>query len=59
MKKNDAIKYFGSAMKLAECLKISKSAVSQWTDTIPHGRACEIQILTKGKLKAKKIVSNY
>ncbi|MDN2661821.1 Cro/CI family transcriptional regulator [Psychromonas sp. 14N.309.X.WAT.B.A12] len=52
MKKIDAIKYFGSVNKLAESLNITKSAISQWPSKVPRGRACEIQILTKGKLKA-------
>ena len=52
MKKTDAINYFGSANVLAKKLNVSKSAVSQWSETIPRLRAFEIERLTKGKLKA-------
>ena len=52
MKKSEAIKHFGTATKLAKALGITKSAVSLWPEKIPRGRAFEIQVLTKGKLKA-------
>ncbi|PTS80436.1 Cro/Cl family transcriptional regulator [Aeromonas sp. HMWF036] len=52
MKKEDAINYFGSAAELARSLNISEPAVSRWGDTIPKGRAYQIEVLTGGKLKA-------
>ncbi|QTL94013.1 Cro/CI family transcriptional regulator [Aeromonas jandaei] len=52
MKKEDAISYFGSAAELARSLNISEPAVSRWGDTIPKGRAYQIEVLTDGKLKA-------
>lgn len=52
MKKADVISYFGSAAELARRLEISEPAVSQWGDTIPKGRAYQIEVLTGGKLKA-------
>ncbi|VXA79761.1 MULTISPECIES: Cro/CI family transcriptional regulator [Aeromonas] len=52
MKKEDAISYFGSAAELARNLNISEPAVSRWGDTIPKGRAYQIEVLTGGKLKA-------
>ena len=52
MKKADAINYFGSAAELARKLNISEAAVSQWGDTIPQGRAYQIEVLTGGALKA-------
>ena len=52
MKKEDAITYFGSAAELARSLNISEPAVSRWGDTIPKGRAYQIEVLTGGKLKA-------
>ncbi|BCS47364.1 Cro/CI family transcriptional regulator [Aeromonas veronii] len=52
MKKEDAISYFGSAAELARSLNISEPAVSRWGDTIPKGRAYQIEVLTGGKLKA-------
>ncbi|MFM5577091.1 Cro/CI family transcriptional regulator [Aeromonas veronii] len=52
MKKEDAISYFGSAAELARSLNISEPAVSRWGETIPKGRAYQIEVLTGGKLKA-------
>lgn len=51
----DAIAFFGTASNLADALDIEKSAVSQWKDRPPIGRQAQIQILTKGKLKADPI----
>lgn len=52
MKTADAIKYFGGVIKLAAALDINRTAVYQWGDTVPKGRAYEIEVLTKGALKA-------
>lgn len=51
MKKSDAIKHFGGIVQLAEVLGIRPQAISQWSENIPLGRAYQLQILTKGKLK--------
>ena len=51
MKKIDAIKHFGGIVKLAEALDIRPQAISQWSATVPVGRAYQLQILTEGKLK--------
>lgn len=55
MKKADAINYFSSAAELAKKLNISEAAISQWGETIPQGRAYQIEVLTGGKLKADPI----
>ncbi|WP_429178634.1 Cro/CI family transcriptional regulator [Aeromonas salmonicida] len=47
-----AVNYFGTKAAIADALGIKKSAVSQWGDTIPKGRAYQIEVLTGGKLKA-------
>lgn len=47
-----AVKYFGSKAALARALGINKGAVSQWGETIPKGRAYQIEVLTGGQLKA-------
>lgn len=52
MKTNDAAAFFGSKKKLAEALLINPSAVTQWGDYVPESRQYQIQVLTKGKLKA-------
>lgn len=50
MKTKDATKFFGGTKALAKALGISSSAVSQWGEFVPKGRAYEIQILTNNKL---------
>lgn len=50
MKKNSAIKYFGSSSELANQLNISKQSISQWGDDVPRLRAFEIERLTNGVL---------
>lgn len=52
MNMNDAIKHFGSKTKLAAALGIQPSAVTQWGESVPESRQYQIQVLTKGKLKA-------
>lgn len=52
MKTELAVDYFGTKAAIADALDIKKSAVSQWGDTIPKGRAYQIEVLTGGKLKA-------
>lgn len=51
---NEAIKYFGSKKGIADALQVNKSTVTNWGDQIPRGRQFELQVLTKGKLKATK-----
>lgn len=53
MKKDDALKYFGGVSNTAKALGIHRSSVSLWGDEIPMGRAYQIEILTKGQLKAR------
>lgn len=52
MKKTDAIKYFGNKANIAKALNIEPQAVYQWGEYVPKGRAFEIELMTKGKLKA-------
>lgn len=52
MKKNDVISHFGNATKAANALGVTKSAISQWPETIPRLRAFEIERITNGELKA-------
>ncbi|MFT6987811.1 MAG: DNA-binding transcriptional regulator YdaS (Cro superfamily) [Psychromonas sp.] len=51
MKKSTAITYFGNATNLAKAIGINPSAVYQWPEKIPRGRAFELQHLTNGELK--------
>jgi DNA-binding transcriptional regulator YdaS (Cro superfamily) len=52
MKTKDAIAHFGTATALAKALKISVAAVSQWGDSVPVGRAYQIEVVSGGALKA-------
>lgn len=51
----EAIAFFETATKLATALGIEKSAVSQWSEHPPIGRQAQIQLLSRGKLKADPI----
>lgn len=58
MTKQEAIDYFGGAKdggvrKLADALGISVQAIYDWPEgAIPTGRQYQLQVLTKGRLKA-------
>ena len=52
MKTKSAVEYFGTKVAIADALGIKKSAVSQWGQNVPKGRAYQIEVLTGGKLKA-------
>lgn len=51
---DEAVVYFGGKSKLAKALGINPSAVSMWGETIPEVRQYQIQVLSKGKLKADR-----
>lgn len=53
MNKSDVLSYFGGVAATAKALGISHVAVSKWGDTIPQGRAYQIEVLTGGELKAE------
>lgn len=55
MKKSDVLSYFGGVDKTAKALGITHVAVSKWGETIPQGRAYQIEVMTGGKLKADPI----
>lgn len=55
MTKQEAIEHFGSGAELARQLGIERSAVSLWGSEIPSGRQFQIEVLTKGKLKADPV----
>jgi transcriptional repressor of cell division inhibition gene dicB len=54
MNTKDAAAHYGSKTALAEALGISRAAVSLWGDTVPEARQYQLEILTKGKLKADR-----
>jgi hypothetical protein len=50
MKKEDAVKAFGSIRKLAEALGLSVQAVHQWPDDVPQLRVYQIrELMQKGE----------
>jgi transcriptional repressor of cell division inhibition gene dicB len=51
----DVIKHFGGIVNLAKALKITPHAIYQWKK-IPLARAFQIELLTNGKFKAKKLL---
>ena len=50
MYKADVINYYGTLVKLAEVLKISPAAISQWKDIIPERQAYRLERLTNHEL---------
>ncbi|WP_017445775.1 Cro/CI family transcriptional regulator [Gayadomonas joobiniege] len=52
MKTSTAIAFYGNATRLADALKVSRQAISQWGEKVPPLRAYELERLTNGKLKA-------
>lgn len=55
MKKLEVIAYFGGVTNTAKALGISKAAVSLWREDIPYGRACQVQLVSKGQLKVEPV----
>ena len=53
MKTNEAIKHFGSQVRLGELLEISQASVSKWGDYPPENRQLQIERITLGALKAE------
>ena len=52
MKLSEAVAIFGTEAELARKLGIKPQAVYQWGDKVPMRRQYQIQLMTKGKLKA-------
>ncbi len=52
MQKSAVLEHFGTVTATAKALGISHVAVRKWSETIPQGRAYQIEVLTGGKLKA-------
>lgn len=52
MKLSEAIAHFGTEAEMARKLGIKPQAVYQWDGKVPMARQYQIQLMTKGKLKA-------
>jgi DNA-binding transcriptional regulator YdaS (Cro superfamily) len=48
-----AVRYYGTQMKLANALGIRQGSVSVWGEYPPALRQLQLQQITKGKLKAE------
>jgi hypothetical protein len=53
MKKADAIKHFGSQVKLGEAIGINQGSISAWGEYPPEHRQLQIERITLGALKAE------
>lgn len=51
------VNHFGSRNKLAKALGVTLPAVSKWKTAMPQGRAYQIEVMTRGKFKAKNLTS--
>jgi len=55
MKTSDVIKYFGGTqVAVAKALGITKASVNSWGAYPPPGRQYQIEVLSKGELKAHR-----
>lgn len=52
MKLSEAVAHFGTEAEMARKLGIKPQAVYQWNGKVPMARQYQIQLMTKGKLKA-------
>ena len=59
MTPTDAIEFFGSQHKLAAALRISQPAIAKWVrfGQIPLVRQYQIQVVSRGKLRADKVAA--
>lgn len=54
MKTKDAIEFFGGIKPLADVLGIWPHNINRWGDTVPMARQYELEVKTKGALKANE-----
>lgn len=48
----EVVEFFGSKAAVAKALGIKLPSVSEWGDEPPRARQYQLQVMTKGKLKA-------
>lgn len=53
MKTKEAVKHFGGIKPLADVLGIWPHNIARWGATVPLARQYELEVKTKGKLKAQ------
>jgi hypothetical protein len=54
MTKTEALQVFKTQAALARALGIGRASVHAWGDDIPLDRQCQIEIITRGALKADR-----
>lgn len=56
MKFHEVLKLFGTQTNMAKQLDVTRQATTEWkrTDNIPRMRQYQIELLTKGKLRAER-----
>lgn len=55
MKFSQVLRHFGSVVNIAHALQVSVPTIYEWKKTgLPYCRQCQIEVETKGKLKANK-----
>ncbi len=52
MRMFEVVTHFGSKAEIARVLGVANCTVTSWGDTVPPLRACQIHLITKGKVKA-------
>lgn len=58
MTTQQAIDYFGSHRELAQILGVSTQSIYQWGEYPPLGRQYELEIKTRGALRAERDVAH-
>ena len=56
MTPKQVIKHFGTVRITAEALSVTTQNIYNWLalETIPRGAQCELEVITRGKLKADR-----
>ena len=56
MNLEETIKYYGSIKNLADAIGVSRQTIYLWKDkgAIPYARQAQIELETRGKLKAEQ-----
>lgn len=54
MTTKEAIEHFGSVRQLAHAIDLATAAIYQWSEYPPELRQYQLEVLTRGKLKAQR-----
>lgn len=56
MNLEEALKYYGSIKSLADAIGVSRQTIYLWKEkgSIPYSRQAQIELETRGKLKAEQ-----